>query len=445
MRSIALALGIALACGCGDDGGGGGDADAGERDDAGSDPDASAATTVRVTALDDAGAAEVGVQVLFLAADGSLVLDTITDSAGQASAEMLPGGSATLIRARSAEFFGVTTFLDLPPNADVVSRPFIDEEFTPVNVSWPQEPNSNLYRVFADCPTGNPGTGGRGVQTADLSVVLQVRTDCADDFTVLVKAENGMGLAPQTLSAGGQSAPTAVLTGDYNNIQALPIAVTGIPVDLAGPIGFAGAAWYAGALPQTEFLSASASLDGAGTGSFNAALGAGRAIQMLMSNATGSQVRLDRLDAGVNELDVNLDGEMLPWFVGTVEFDQATRELAWLQEDPVGSTAAVPSLVMAQIEYRRSPISIHWHVIAPGTSLVDGSIADQKVLRFPDLPGELPFEPLEGDSFGQDLITLFAVNPEAVNGAYNVLEPHRGRLDLFGVEGLTRVTAEAGF
>src|SRR5688572_7406621 len=129
MKSIALALGIALVCGCGDDGGGGGgggDADAGDRDDAGPDPDADLTTPIRVTALDEDGAVEVGVQVLFVAADGSLVLDTVTDSAGQATAEMQPGGSVTLIRP-SGDFFGVTTFLDPPPSADIVSRLFVTE------------------------------------------------------------------------------------------------------------------------------------------------------------------------------------------------------------------------------------------------------------------------------------------------------------------------------
>lgn len=197
MRAGAMAcLAIWAACGSNNPG----DADASAVDarltdapggDAAGNPDAaSGPVTVRV--LDDTGAAIAGVAVIFHAADGTVIAETVTDGAGEASHDNPPAGAMASILppASSTPHRHVQTIVGIEAGDVIqVGAPAAPEDPTlDVRVDYPGAFSG------ADQYLSDLGCTAFGVVDPDLITTRSVGASCLgsdDDYDVMAVARQG--------------------------------------------------------------------------------------------------------------------------------------------------------------------------------------------------------------------------------------------------------------
>jgi hypothetical protein len=172
--------------------------------------------TVHV-ARDSDGAAEAGATVLFHDADGSLRGRATTDADGNASGEVMSGGSVTVVRAQG----GVRTVFDVRPGDAL--RVGYDHGATRID----DVPAFPLPAALADehvqyatsCAFTN-GLFQEGVLTLN---------DCPAAIDVLVLAHSERGV--RYLTATGVTAPASLdlSTGVWRDLPSATVAVRGLP------------------------------------------------------------------------------------------------------------------------------------------------------------------------------------------------------------------------
>lgn len=161
-------------------GGGGGtdtpDASSGSPDSATS-PDADARSTVHVHVIDlpGFGTPAVGIPVVFVDPDGTLVARVATDASGDAQADVLPGASATAVFSFSGGSL-MRTVRDLDAGRSVTIGSTLNYPVTQtVNVTFASNPNATSYLLGGPC--GEVYTTSNSVQMTSTDLCKQSTAD----------------------------------------------------------------------------------------------------------------------------------------------------------------------------------------------------------------------------------------------------------------------------
>ncbi len=231
-----FAVFVALAA-CGDDG------DVHHLSDAPTASDAAidAATSGPVTlAITFEGTPRAGIDVYFLAADGSLVAKAATDAQGVATATMMAGGSVTAVNPFPAKGGDeLKTIGGVKPGDQLQLKASFGAGGLSVTLRVPDDPNATQYDVFTTCgyqqqlaPGGGSGAPATGTVVLDgcvgnLTDLLIVTIDAVGDPSRYL-FKPGIAVADQgtiDLSAETYVSPVPTATLTWSNV---PAPFTGI-------------------------------------------------------------------------------------------------------------------------------------------------------------------------------------------------------------------------
>ena len=186
--------------------------------------------TATVRALEAGEELVAGAAVLFHDPDGTLVAHETTDASGRAEAELLPGGSVTVVDPVSDPTATLLrTVFAVEPGDDLV--------FGPIR---PQ--SGELVGTMTVELVGSPGTSHRIVNgcssytTAETSSVMQLFDHCAPStFTVHVVAHDADGL--EIAYAAVENVPyvdggTITVPDNWNDVTPYQLTVEGIPAEM---------------------------------------------------------------------------------------------------------------------------------------------------------------------------------------------------------------------
>lgn len=376
-------------------------------------------------------------RVLFVDRQGVTVDDVLTGSEGTAMARMESGGNATVIRTifgpgEGAEVW-VTTFVDLPPAAHVISAHTVDRERTrPVELHWTPHDDAQQYDVYTSCV---------GLSSAMTTrVTLAVPTTCPR-FDVVVIGRDSTGAPIGTLALGDQTGPAVELANAWVDPTTRGGMLDDAPTNAAATQLSIGGSLTAG-VPHVPSL---VSLFPSSTGDLGT-LPLPRDMQLVSAVALArvpdtdspAQVVIDHPEASETRFVISLDGKVLPW-VTPPATSLATNTLRWSVAPPANVTPAEPAFVVATMSYRRKESNIHWRLVAPAHWITDLS-GDARELVFPDVPGTQPFEPPPGDTVLDGEVALHATNPAAADAWRMTAEVATADDDPFDVPGLMWAT-----
>ena len=329
-------------------------------------PDGTPHGLVSMTVFDQAGtgAVDVGVPVVFINPDGTLVATVATDSTGKASADVMPGASVTVVQANTSTNNTVLqTVLGAQPGDNLrigVEVPGTAVGAFTVNFT-PIAGVVNSYSVIGPCFPPAPATGG----TATLMMFANCKLDTMDIVVIATSAAGvPLGFLEQTgvaFVAGGSTTipaaalqPMATFNATYSN---LPVEVTGVGLTRLVPDGF-GLAASTNMTPTGTTLALSVLGAQPATALVrNLFQGPGRARQQLFQNLAGN----------VTTYGVDASTTLLPW-LGTVTMDVTTG----IVTEPVssaGTTGDTPDLAVLQVAYNRpaavATTTFRWLVFGP--------------------------------------------------------------------------------
>lgn len=321
------------------------------------------------------GQAAGGIHVYFQNADSSVVLATVTDASGNASAVMQPGGYVTAITPYNPPAFAsssdqLSTFVGVKPGDHLVlAMPGSDLpiSFT-MTVPADQNPSASLYDVYSACSPGyteltNPGSAaspsgtvylyGCGATTDFLVVALDSSGNALDYIfkqNVAVADQQAVDLTAETYVA------STTRTASYENAGNLSLSFTDTLLDVAAPMysygNFIGAAAISRSYAMPAFTGAN---------------------DLMVTHYTGNQDQEYFVDWGpyTATFTTDLAPRMLPDFQSSPSFDPATHTLSFTE----AATGATPDFVYGSISASRSTASDShswtWRIVAPhATSLV---------------------------------------------------------------------------
>lgn len=428
MRSVALALLCAAAC-SGDDG-----VhhlpDAPPAPEAGVDAATSGPVTLTVTNL---GAPVAGVTVHFQNADSSLVLTTMTDATGTATATMDAGGYVTAMSPfPAAGLLGVfptdiRTFAGVKPGDHLV----LSNQASPTTLSFVvQAPIDDVaveYKLYTSCSAGNAadifGSGSGFAPQFNVFV-----DGCATvDFGVVTFDANGAPVhAFYHPNVAVQDDTTVTLTDAYGTPTAFTINYANAPAGTTSLQMNHFLASPAGAMMRTilgtDVTGGTASL------SFpQPPLTAPIAVvsTTLEPSGIGTQTVID-WGAQANPTTIDLAGTTLPPYASVPVVDAASHMLTWTTT----AGTAQPDFAIADFEVDRSSSQTFWfwEIAAPATA--------SSSITLPVLPGaDAMFDVAASDMvFVNNLITA------KVPGGYDAVRSNV--LSIGSAEGL--VTGASG-
>ena len=237
IRWLAYAAAIIVA-GCGDSGGDNDDNDAATGLDASATIDSAATvdappTSVTARFLND-GTPEAGINILFSAADGTVIVHKMTDAAGEASHDV-PAGSMVTALVDEAGSREAWTYVGVKPG-DVVlfgsPAAFNSSDKTLAVTMPPAQTGATEYRVTIGCndDTGSPGA------VVTLNVFSEAECVGSDgNVDVLVLATDETGVPVGHVSRKGVSVAAAATTLDLSgeawdtNFDAVAFNMTNAP------------------------------------------------------------------------------------------------------------------------------------------------------------------------------------------------------------------------
>lgn len=353
------------------DGGGTGDGsvsdsgnvtDSSNETDGGVDAPSNVRGTVRVTVLDRSGngAPAVGVPVVFIDPDGTLVKTASADSNGKADADVLPGGSVTTVVALTSSY-QIRTTLGIKPGDDLVlgSRSADTTAAGNVTVSWPQAPGSPaFYYIYGPCGFATLVNG------STLAATMPITNGCKPDTTeILVWARD---------SAGG--------TVSFNDKANVPLVIGGT-VTMAnawtGSLSFTAS--YTNLTSIGSITAERRFTDGAGFASsdiqntiglssktFNFLVPSGATARMVSTlglSSGATQTVRQKLPGNASTYGLDVGGTLLAWLDG-VTFDAATQTFHILKTT-AGTANAVPDLLQVSSSWQRGQTFYDWAVFGP--------------------------------------------------------------------------------
>ena len=197
-------------------------------------PDATPAP-VTITAFADDGTPAVGLAVAFLNADDSVVLETVTDSNGSASASMAAGGSVTLGAALTVAPTGQTskpqvfTFLAVKPGDNlVVGSAAPAAAMKQLTIDVPSSDNADSNGVFAlGTSCGETPVHVNVANAKNTPITISIPSSCttADLYIVAIDQNGaptaGAFIAQQVIPASGPLTITATFAAMHSVAMSL--------------------------------------------------------------------------------------------------------------------------------------------------------------------------------------------------------------------------------
>lgn len=407
MRSVLVLMSSLLAVGCGDDGEVGKLPDAFFESDAPVGPDAPVAP-VKLTVV-ERGSPVADVPVYFQNADNSLVVATLTDANGVASAVMAAGGYVTAIDPFRLTRGGVAsnsvyTYAAVEPGDDLQLVDGSAATLVTVNVTIPSTTAASGYLLHSSCARSAQSIAPPGGMLS---------FDACGEGDFLVEALDASGNTLSTLFSpnhvlvdqgtvdltGGAYVPAMSRIFRYTGFDPSPTEVFTTPWAVS-PRGILHEAFanigFEGGTGERE-LSVPATSPGLAT-----------VVESRFSSvAFGQHTVLDWAPSSAGPWILDNTNLLLPTFTELTAFDLATATFSWTE----GATGVIPDAALVRVDFGREGAMIwDWYVVAPhtGTSV-----------KLPTLPGDAAvFNPLAGDAaFPDGLTTLKAP------GGYDALRP----------------------
>jgi|GEM_PF-2272201 len=389
---VAVALGALVAGACGsvanlpaDAGGGSIDAPPGSSPDARPvDVDAGAAIdgpvanprgTVKVTVVDPSGSGvpAVGVTVVFIDPDGTVVKTASTDSTGKLSADVLPGASVTAVLP-AAGSFRLRTMLAVAPGDDLVIGPKVTDlqPMGTFTLSWPDSPiHATTFSVYGPCglagiTTFDPaGTSPTAPTTLTFGVPRGCRPDPAE-FMVWARGQQGISLhfndavavpfAPggtATLPNLWKGTGPGAFTASYTNIS----LSTKITADRIVPDGGRSAPLSQSAADPISF-------------SLGGPVGpTARMVSQFTANSGATQTVRQKLPGTATTYALNVGESLLAW-INRPTFDAATQELHIVEIAANAGGAPKADLLKLLATWQRAGVQYTWEVFGPDATTV---------------------------------------------------------------------------
>jgi hypothetical protein len=314
-----------------------------------------------------------GVHVYFQNADSSLVLATVTDASGTASAVMQPGGYVTAITSYNPPAFvpssdQLSTFVGVKPGDHLqLALPNVNAPIT-VTVTVPADQNASasLYEVYSPCSSGETDLVNSGSAASPSGTMYLYDCGATTDFLVVALDSSGNALdyifkqnvavadqQPVDLTANTYTAATT-RTVNYDNADNLSLSYSDTLLDVAKAMynrgGLIGAVAVSTSYPMPAFTGAN---------------------DLMVTHYNGSQDLEYFVDWGpyTATFTTDLAPRMLPDFQSGPTFDVATHTMSFTE----AATGATPDFVFASISAFRNTDNHDWtwRIVAPhATSLV---------------------------------------------------------------------------
>ena len=368
---------------------------------------------IRVTVTDERGAPAVGVRVIAATAAGAPIADVVSNTQGIATFETMVGVDVTVVRPTALGTTLTTILAAQPGDMLAFGRPRNEVPAEQRAIAWPAFAAADNYSIYASCGGGtsvNIGTTPSTTRTFEPA--------CADDYDVLVSyfdiETNAQGYKIKTAASGNTTFPNdgwRSFTTENASFTALPasVQVAGTPW---GGVSFTGGTVFRAPQIALGPIGIGPPIVGAATGASNITLPAqGVAQRELVTRAThnaetsAAQLVVERVGP-TGTYSLALEPALLPWIIAAPALDLATRSVTWTRASAGPSARTTPDLVAVEIAYERGASNTmrnRWRLIGPPSAAVaiggQGS-PDQLRVTFPDLPGDLPFEPAATDTPG---------------------------------------------
>jgi hypothetical protein len=407
--------------------------------DAQPDIDASS-STVTVEVRDRTGRPLVAALVIFADAAGALVAEMQTGNDGLAAAEMLPGGSATVVRTVTTPAGGaeqhVTTYIDLWPGAHVITQAEPDTRVRSVTVDLNPPIAGGFFTVHTSCTTSTGSTARiTTVAIPERCAAFDVIATAAPSSTAT--ATHAAFLAAQTTAS--ISIPVAI----WQPLRSMSGQLIGLPTNASSRI-YDARGWVTPALVAPTTPLATRAVDATGTvPALPFPMGVGLAPQLTLevpvAGVAVRQLIRDRSPATATNLNRDYTGEVLPW-LGNATLNRDTRVLSWPVLAAQGIAVNPPTFFVATITYTRSnPVTprVTWKLIGPATRI--NSSGNLFGVTYPDVPDARVFEPVADDVTTLDTISLYQVEPVAARNLIEIIEIN-GDSGYFRLPALRHVT-----
>ncbi|MBV8758244.1 MAG: hypothetical protein JO257_13240 [Deltaproteobacteria bacterium] len=314
--------------------------------------------TVKVYDPNTPGTIAVGIPVVFVEADGTIVGRPSTDTNGVAMADVHLNATATAV-ITTQNNVSMSTIAGIQPGDNIVlnsSQP--NGQNGMFNVTFPQYPGATYHYVYGPCGA-NSGTG---------STTLYMYSYCKQDTMDLVVVAYNSSFVPiayfekpgVTYTNGGSTA----LTGTYSFVSTFNASITNVDPTVqyvymrrAMPAGN-GFSESASGMPMSGMLPLSMPAIQGATASVETQASKGQYANRVIQNIAGSSLTYG----------VDLGATLLPW-VGPVTLD-LDKKMAYVPTDTTGTTHDKPDFFSAEVYYYRDngaggQTGYYWRVIAP--------------------------------------------------------------------------------
>lgn len=401
----------------------------------------SGGTRVTIEVRDRAGAPLANVVVVFADAAGNQVAEMPTGANGLATVDMLPGGSATVIRTINRVAGGsdlnVATYLDLWPDAHVISQAETDPATRTVTVDFAPPVGLSFFGVYASCATG--------VLSSASPITVRIPTRCTTFDLIVTGAASSTQPPVQAAVLTAQSLGNITVPNvEWRPVRTVSGTWTGMPAN-ANERAYSTVGWASPDRPAPQNPPPVTLVGAAGSvGPIVFPVGAG--ITSVLSVTTldsmsrvSRQLVIDRYAAVAPDVNRNYSGDLVQW-IGDPVIDLSTRTLTWPFTIPTGTAPVAPSFFAAEIVYSRGTMpGVIWRLIGASSRIVTTGTTQH--LTYPDVPGMRPFEPdAANDIIVKDNLTLYQTEPLAVRDVRQILEPAGPDIDYFKISALRHLT-----
>ncbi|MGE0399606.1 MAG: hypothetical protein AB7T06_23020 [Kofleriaceae bacterium] len=400
--------------------------------DSGMDSTPPVLTNVMFDVIDSDGAGQNDVRIVFSTPGGVFIKEARTLPNGHVAVSDVPvGSSATIIRVVGTRVTA-TTYLDLWPDARIVSRlgPNTTQRMLAVSWSSPAAGVTN-YDVYASCAAP--------INTNATTLALSISNNCptadviviARDATAPVRIATIAGVAPSVGDFNIGAAMWRTFGSDDDIAASLTNVRSSHQVRLSGFItnglGASGAISEAIAAPNGNLPSLF----------FPTELSA--RVEIYSTTQTPrffQQFYFETIPPDTLTYQRDMGPITFPWIDFTDPFDVSSNAITWPITTPSGPIAQ-PSIVFAKLSFSRGGDTHTWRIIGPGNRIT--TTPTMGSFELPDIPGDNPFEPTTTDTSFNEEMGYLRVTPGMENAVRERIESREQSLDIFGIPGLTYV------